>query len=243
MPIEILKKLPKKARAIWESTYSAAKAKYGPERAAKIAWAAVKKKYKKKEGQWIKRTIDTLEFKSEQPYLRSVMGDIAKEYFVEGYIASTEPQIDGVALTRDFLEYVVDTQFKNPERALLKGDIEHAADLKELGRRIRKDVETDEDILRLVDYKIVDEADISKLWCRFQVDRTAKNFDKILYKLKNKFYDSFSASFSIDDGGSILERAQNGDYITKAYRGRLKRATLTGTPMDKLSVLTSFYTK
>jgi len=235
-----LNKLPQGARDIWQDTYLRAKVEYGVERASELAMYMVRKHYKGEGTSMILRA-ESVEFKSEKPFLRSAIGaELSKEYYVEGYIASTEPQKDGVQLTRGFLEYVVQEQFERSDRALLKGDLEHAADLKEKGRRVAG-VETDEDVLRLDDYKIVDEHGVSKLWCRFQVDRTADNFDKLLYKLKNQFYDSFSASFSIDNGGSTLVRNLDGSYITKAYKGKLKRATLTGTPIDKLSVLTSFY--
>jgi hypothetical protein len=237
----ILNKLPEGAKDMWQETYLRAKVEYGVERASDLAMAMVQKHYKGEGNEMVLRA-EEVEFKSEKPFLRSAIGaELSKEYYVEGYIASTEPQKDGVQLTRGFLEHVVQEQFERSDRALLKGDLEHAADLKERGRRVGKDVETDEDVLRLDDYKIVDDGLVSKLWCRFQVDRTADNFDKLLYKLKNRFYDSFSASFSIENGGSTLIKNPDGGYITKAHRGRLKRAALTGTPIDKLSVLTSFY--
>jgi hypothetical protein len=242
MKSHLLNKLPKGARDLWQDTYLRTKEEYGVERASQLAMEMVKKHYNGEGEEMILRTADSVEFKSEQPYLRSVLGaDMTKEYFVEGIVATTEPQRDGVQLTRGFLEHIIDNQFRREDRALLKGDIEHAADYKERGGRVGKEVETDEDVLRLDDYKIIDEYGVSKLWCKFQVDRTADNFDKLLYKLKNKFYDSFSASFSIDKGASKLVRDNDGDYITQAFKGSLKRATLTGTPMDKLSVLTSFY--
>lgn len=62
MPIETLMKLPSKAKAMWESTYKAAKKKYGEERAAKIAWAAVKKKFKKVDNKWVARFPNTPDY-------------------------------------------------------------------------------------------------------------------------------------------------------------------------------------
>lgn len=46
MPIKSIKKLPERARKMWESVYKVAKIKYGDTKAAKIAWESVKKKYK-----------------------------------------------------------------------------------------------------------------------------------------------------------------------------------------------------
>ena len=169
MPQKVLKQLPKKAQEIWEETFNKSKKKFGAERAAKIAWATVKKSFKKDGDKWIMRSVDAFTFVSEQPYLRSEgTGDHAKEYFVEGVIASTEPnKTDNVELTREFLEYVIENQFKNEYHASLKGDIEHAADLKEMGERVDKDVETDEDVLKLEEFKIIDEGNTSKLWGKF----------------------------------------------------------------------------
>lgn len=62
MPVETLMKLPKKARSIWESTYEAAKEKYGEKKAAKIAWTAVKKKFKKVEDKWVAKYIIPSEY-------------------------------------------------------------------------------------------------------------------------------------------------------------------------------------
>ena len=58
MPQELLKKLPKPAQTMWESTYKTAKAKYGEERAGKIAWAAIKKKFKKVGEKWVAKSSD-----------------------------------------------------------------------------------------------------------------------------------------------------------------------------------------
>ena len=57
MPIEQLKKLPAKARELWESTFQANKKEYGAEKAAQIAWAAVKNKYKKVSGRWLVKNM------------------------------------------------------------------------------------------------------------------------------------------------------------------------------------------
>lgn len=56
MPVEVLKKLPKKASNIWESVYRNARSKNMPiERAAQVAWGAVKRVYKKKKGVWVRK--------------------------------------------------------------------------------------------------------------------------------------------------------------------------------------------
>lgn len=57
MPVELLEKLPKRAASLWEATYQSAKEKYGESRAAKIAWVAVKKKFKKVDDVWVAKYI------------------------------------------------------------------------------------------------------------------------------------------------------------------------------------------
>lgn len=89
MPTEILNKLPKRAKALWESAYKAAKAQYGEERAAKIAWGVVKKKFKKIETTWIAR------FKNTPDYVTTT-------YIMEATNDSVARSIDGM-IYRDFV--------------------------------------------------------------------------------------------------------------------------------------------
>ena len=48
-------KVPAHGKAIYRSAFNAAYKKYGEERAHAIAWAAVKSKFKKKEGKWVSK--------------------------------------------------------------------------------------------------------------------------------------------------------------------------------------------
>lgn len=53
MPIAAIKGLPSHARDIFESTMKATEGKYSDERRGKIAWAAVKRAYKKTKDGWV----------------------------------------------------------------------------------------------------------------------------------------------------------------------------------------------
>lgn len=57
MPAEMLKGLPAEAKKLWEEVYEKNKEKHGEERAAKIAWGAVKRVWTKKSGKWVKRRM------------------------------------------------------------------------------------------------------------------------------------------------------------------------------------------
>jgi len=54
------KNFPQKAWDVWESVYNANKKKVGEERAAKIAWAAVKKGWKKVGEKWVRKQASEL---------------------------------------------------------------------------------------------------------------------------------------------------------------------------------------
>jgi len=236
MPIEILKKLPKKARQIWESAYAAAKEKYGPERAAKIAWAAVKKKYKKKDDKWVARS-ESFIAKSEKILCRSELGDISNDYFVEGILATSQVQKDNVKLTNELFNEIVN-DFNSNKLFSPKADIEHVGSLKEKGFKV--DIpETDEDIVRFVelDVRQLDDGTYG-LYGKAQLDRTVKNFEKIWYKLQNKFYDSFSIEIYPKQGTKKINRTEDGKIIEEWYGGTLKKATITGKPVDRKASIT-----
>lgn len=84
MPIETLMKLPPAARRMWERVYSAAKEKYGEQKAAKIAWASVKQKFKKVEDKWVARAEDFEEFTTTR-YVFSAVEDSIQRDSAGGY--------------------------------------------------------------------------------------------------------------------------------------------------------------
>jgi len=71
------KGFPEKAWAVWEKVYEANKKKVGEERAAKIAWAAVKKGWKKVDDKWVRKQAS--EIKAPHKF----MGAIADLYSID----------------------------------------------------------------------------------------------------------------------------------------------------------------
>lgn len=56
LPESVKDNLPKKAQEIYKEAFNNADKKYKDEVTAhKVAWSAVKKEYKKKEGRWVKK--------------------------------------------------------------------------------------------------------------------------------------------------------------------------------------------
>lgn len=58
LPSKVKKVLPKAAQKLFMEVFNAAFNKYGEEKAFKIAWAAVKKRFKKKGNRWVARSKD-----------------------------------------------------------------------------------------------------------------------------------------------------------------------------------------
>lgn len=72
--------LPKKADEIWKKVYqSAIDAGDSEEKAAKKAWGAVEKSYKKVGDKWVKRSKKTIESQQIIEYLRSLKNVLSKE--------------------------------------------------------------------------------------------------------------------------------------------------------------------
>ena len=77
---------------MWEATYSTAKEKYGEKRAAKIAWTAIKDRFKKVNGKWVARSsdfemIDTVHYVFEQDettVTKSEDGYTVTDYILSG---------------------------------------------------------------------------------------------------------------------------------------------------------------
>lgn len=108
MQIKSLKKLPVKARNMWEATYKEAKKKYSEERASKIAWEVVKRNYKGSTGKAKKSMI----MRSEAPAK-------AEGNYIDVLIGYPDIDKQGVYQGHDFWEYAS----KNSN--VLKGDFEH----------------------------------------------------------------------------------------------------------------------
>jgi len=245
MPLTVLNKLPNKAKSLWESTFKAAKSKHSEERAAKIAWSAVKKKYKKKGDKWVARAFienivlksEPLSFKSAELVARSE-GEVGeKEYFVEGYLATTDVNRDGLQIAPEFLEKLKDQIVDS--KINIKGDLEHVKSLMEQGKKVDMDkIWTDEDLMLIRETEVND----GKLWVKVLLNKYVKNFDKVWYDIKQGFKDSFSVEFHTNQ--NKYEMIPQGDKMIKYVKdGDIHRFCLTGTPMNQSARVLKSYVK
>ena len=145
-------------------------------------------------------------------------------------------QRDGKRLTVELLNEIV-KEFKDTGYSP-KADIEHINSLKEKGYKVTIP-ETDEDIMRFVNLEVKPLDDGSYgLYGKAQLDRTVNNFEKIWYKLQNKFYDSFSIEIYPRPGTKKVTRTGDGKLIEEWYGETLKKATITGQPVDRKASIT-----
>lgn len=88
MPEESLKKLPSKAQSLWEAAFNTAKKEgFTDERAAMVAWGAVKEQYRKsREGVWVLKGGFVT---TQEVILRTFEAD--GDFYFEGYVTSWEP--------------------------------------------------------------------------------------------------------------------------------------------------------
>lgn len=238
-----MKKLPAKARKIWEAAYSSSKAKYGSETAAQIAWAAVKRKYKKKGEQWVAKARSLamegpVELKSEQLVCRSEsIGELSKDYFIEGYLATTnETNEDNYVYTQELLESLAEEIKNFPIN--IKGDLDHVNSRMKRGMKVEENLPTYDDFIKIVDAR----PENGKLWIRGKLDKYADNFPVLWSRIQEGFYDALSIELYVDKGKSrIVER--NGRLLKEVYGGRINKFSLTGRPKDRYSKITNVYTQ
>ena len=237
MPQVQLNKLNDTQKKVWKGVYDKAEKDYGAERASHIAWTyTLNNPVQTFEQPEVLRSCDTIKTSSSKLICRSEIGDVSKDYFVEGYIATTDPQQDGYQFTPELFNDIV--RDLEESDVSLKGDIGHINARLEKGEKVdTSDIPTQSRLLKLADHKI----DERGLWAKFKLDRTVDNFEKVWYRLQNGFYDSFSAEVRPKTGSTKIERSSNGQLIKKLYGGRLEGVTLTRKPVDRKAAVTAAY--
>ena len=108
MPLKSLKKLPVRARRMWESVFNEMKDKYSEERAAKIAWEVVKRNYKSARSGKKSMTVEQPLDNAGDSYIDVLLGYPGpdKQVFQGGYRLS-------------------DAGWNRIPQGVLKGDMEH----------------------------------------------------------------------------------------------------------------------
>lgn len=235
MPVESLKKLPVKAQRMWESAYKAAKAKgLSPERAGKVAWGAVKKKYTKKADEWVSRGGAIISTKSI--ILRNF--DTDGDTFVEAYVTSFEPD-DGDSTTANGGEsYMVSREAgikiaKELESLKLGGGIEHDT------FEGSKTYDEDADDVWTVIKADVDNEGVKAL---FKLNKKSKRYQEVLDGINRKKYRGASLEIIASNSGMKLKKVGN-RYVNEIVDfKRIVGVTLTRSPLDKKARIKATYT-
>jgi hypothetical protein len=211
MPIETLKGLPSGAKNIFESTMSSLKGKgYTDSQRARMAWTAVKKKYKKVDGKWIpKSEIKEKSYRPEQiQKAKSIDGDIV----LEGYVFKFTPDSDGDVLTREFAE----STFNDWKL----GEYYHFPDSKGL--------------LEIEDKEIKDDG----LWARIKLNKENKYYDEAK-KLINEKAEKIAISplFGFNPLDDTVLRKDSGSWHRHILSGEGLGFGLTDVPANQDNVV------
>jgi len=195
MPIELIKKLPEKARRMYEETYSAAKKEgKSSEVAAKIAISVVKKKYKKEENKWVAKSIIT-----KLDLVKS--GWLLPEYKLKMEITNDLKDNDGQSISLDLIKSLAEQN-----KIDVIGDVDHelwAIDNNKILEReqyLNKDRGTD-GLYILDSYKVED----NKFVGIISLNKAHPLYKKYLELNKNGKYLSASAEFK---GAKINEKQE-----------------------------------
>lgn len=219
-------KLPAHAKEIYRSAFNAAHKQYKEEdRAHKVAWAAVKNKYKKtKEGNWEKKG-----FEDETPFLlwtdsfeyKAHNGD----YFVRGYISHEGVDLVNDYVTPECLQDMV-SQIKGKSVSVKLGkDHEHVLD--------------DPRIMPLA--KILDaQYDGKGVFADIKMNKAHPLFNNVWDSISGGFYDSFSIEFKPTDYSYDVKDGQQVRKLNKVYLGGV---TFTGRPICPACKITDTFIK
>lgn len=97
LPESVKNVLPKPAQKLFMKVFNASFDKYGEDRAFKIAWAAVKKRFKKKGNIWVAKTTDfikeikyTYVFEAKEAFITKTDNDYA---YIDYILSDNQPDI------------------------------------------------------------------------------------------------------------------------------------------------------
>ena len=177
-----VKVLPTVAQKMFLRVFNTALPKYGETKSFKIAWSAVKKKFKKVDDKWVANSASF-----EQPtylYFDTTGTNIIKnsedELIMERVLTTTDPNTDGFAFTTEDLA-TMEQQINDGGG---EGDVDHEYLNKLISlygddtQKIIQEIRKKRGIAKGIKAKMTD----NKLWLQAKIDKRYKNhIDKYKY--------------------------------------------------------------
>lgn len=101
-----IKKLPIGAQKIFKSAFNASYKKHGEERAFKIAWVAVKRRFKRVDGKWVAKGLGHCFYRFELKQSDNLFIQKGKdgEYYLEGVLSDSNPDSMGKKFSPETLK-------------------------------------------------------------------------------------------------------------------------------------------
>jgi len=231
----MLNKLPSKARSLWETVYNRAlEQSYEKQKAAKIAWIAVKRKYLVGGDLWVSRGGQIVDVK--QAILRNFEKD--GDIFIDAYVTSFEPD-DGDIKNSGAQTYstmvsksVAPKIAAELETLRIGGGIEHDT----FPSESTYDSEAD-DVWHVVK-ATVDDKGIRAL---LKLNNKSKRFQEVAEGIERKKYRG--VSLEIIPGNNAFNLKEIDGRTVKELKNfrRIAGVSLTRFPLDKYSTINASY--
>jgi len=217
--------LPSHAKRIWMKAFNSAYEQYGKneERAAKVAWAAVKKVYKKEGESWVKKSLEfeestifaPIEFKSQDG-----------NFYFRGYLATDKLDAMNDIVTKECLfdmKRQIDAGISGYQTEI-KGSLEHDAMYHKIP------------ISKITNATL----DEKGLLVEGIFNKSHDGFTKIWDMVQNKFLDGLSIEFKALDWESDM---RNGQKVRKLKKVILGGYGHTARPVNPECSLVDFFKK
>lgn len=149
-----------------------------------------------------------------------------KHYFIEGYIATTEPDLQNEVITERALGEML-TQIKSQNITM---DLEHAEWLDESGNVLMQPKHAKIPVAKIVDAEIRTKSNGAKgVYVRAELNSALKDFNTLWASIKGKFLHAFSVAFY---PVAAVKKMVNNVALNLVDSVRLVNVTLTGSPVN-----------
>ncbi len=229
-----------KAKELYDETYDLAIARYGEDKAQKIASLAVDKSFKMSNGSLVGKSNLFGKINSFEQLILKSAGSREPLHFVEGYIATTGIDGNGDFITSQALHSLADQM--SDGYVSVKGNVEHdtvqyfGSAIKPRINRATYNPEADY-VARIIDAKV----DGKGLFVRTLMNPDSKRFDKIWSQIQSKWIDGFSIEIAIPDEGFVYKRVGEKRF-REIHEARIAGFAFTEDPDNRRAKITASYT-
>lgn len=228
-----------KAKKLYEETYDLAIARYGEDKAQKIASLAVDKQFIVQNGILVGKSKLFGKINSHEELILMSAGSREPLHFVEGYIATTGIDGNGHFITSKVLRSLANQM--SDSYVSVKGNVEHDT-VKQFGssenplvNKATYNPKADY-VAKVVDAKV----DGKGLFVRTIMNPNSTRFKSIWNQIQGKWIDGFSIEIAIPDKGFVKKKI-GGKEFTEIHEARIAGFAFTENPDNREAKITASY--